>query len=74
MKAISKEEAIERLVHHLRGMLLTAMIKEYKEPYQLSLFLKAQETRVRQVINDTLDEYKPPVPPSPPPPPPAQRR
>ena len=61
-KQITREEAAERLMHHLRGHLLDAMIKEYREPYQLSLFLKAKTARIMQEIRDVLDQFKPPEP------------
>ncbi len=62
-KPITRDEAVERLMHHLRGHLLDAMVKEYREPYQLSLFLKAKTAALMQQIRDVLDVYKPPEPP-----------
>ena len=62
-KPITREEAAERLMHHLRGHLLEAMIKEHREPYMMSLYLKAVTGRLMQQINAVLDAYKPPAPP-----------
>jgi tRNA A37 threonylcarbamoyltransferase TsaD len=69
-KEITREEAVERLVHHLRGHLLAAMIREYREPYTLSLFVKASETKMRQEIAAVLDAFKLPAGGTSPPPPP----
>lgn len=59
-KQLTREEAAERLMHHLRGHLLVAMIKEYREPYQMSLYLKSVTGRMMQEIKEVLDLYKPP--------------
>lgn len=74
-KEITKAEALERIFHYLRGLFLTAIIKEWREPYQFSMFVKGEEVKIRQAVSDILDAFKtPPPPPAPPAPAPQTTR